>query len=48
MRIVYWDKNKPSSYNKQPGTYVQVEGNRYDLGQFPTMPGGPSEIPVRD
>jgi hypothetical protein len=36
-RIVYWDRNKNSSYNNQPGTYVTIEGSRFNLGQFPTM-----------
>ena len=34
-RIVLWDKNKASSYNAKPGTYVQVEGGRYRIGGFP-------------
>jgi hypothetical protein len=36
-RIVYWDRNKKSSYNNQPGTYVTIEGSRFNLGQYPTM-----------
>ena len=36
-RIVYWDRNKKSSYNNQPGTYVTIEGSRFNLGQFPNM-----------
>jgi hypothetical protein len=36
VRVVYWDKHKASSYNGQPGTFVQIEGGRYDLGQLPT------------
>ena len=40
-RVVYWDKHRASSYNGKPGTYVQIEGNRFNLGQYPTMPDGP-------
>jgi len=43
-RIVYWDKHKPSTYNKKPGTYVQMQGDRVNLGQYKTMPNGP-EMP---
>jgi hypothetical protein len=44
VRVVYWDKHAKSSYNGQPGTYVQIQGPRYPLGQFPTAPNGP-DIP---
>jgi hypothetical protein len=44
VRIVYWDKHKKSSYNGKPGTYVQVQGDRVNLGQYKTMPNGP-EMP---
>ncbi|TML63684.1 MAG: hypothetical protein E6G17_04835 [Actinobacteria bacterium] len=40
-RVVYWSKGKTSSYNHKPGTYVQIEGNRFNLGQFPSLPDGP-------
>src|SRR5207245_242689 len=40
-RVVYWSRNKVSSYNHKPGTYVQIEGNRFNLGQFPSLPDGP-------
>jgi len=39
-RFVYFDKHKASSYNGQPGTYVQI-GPRYNIGQFPSSPSGP-------
>jgi hypothetical protein len=39
-RLVYFDKHKPSPYNGQPGTYVQI-GPRYNIGQFPSTPNGP-------
>ena len=41
-RIVYWDKHKPSTYNKKPGTYVQMQGDRGNLANYragPTIPG---------
>jgi hypothetical protein len=40
-RFVYFDKHKASSYNGQPGTYVQI-GPRYNIGQFPSSPSGPA------
>jgi hypothetical protein len=43
-RIVYWDRNRKSPYNDQPGTFVQIEGGRYNLGQFPTV----NEPPIPD
>ena len=45
-RVVYWDKNKASPYNGLPGTFVQIEGNRYNLGQYPTEQCCPG-IPTR-
>ena len=44
VRIVYWDKHKLSSYNNKPGTYVQIQGDRVNLGQYKAMPNGP-EMP---
>jgi len=41
VRVVYFDKHARSPYNGQPGTYVQTEGPRFNLGQFPQMPAGP-------
>jgi hypothetical protein len=40
-RIVYFDKHRASSYNGKPGTYVQIQGNRYNLGQYAVLPDGP-------
>jgi hypothetical protein len=40
-RVVYFDKHKTSQYNNKPGTYVQIEGNRYNLGQYPNQANGP-------
>ncbi len=44
QRVVYWDRTRKSSYNNQPGTYVQV-GDRVELGGYATKPDGP-DIPV--
>ena len=44
-RVVYWDKHKVSPYNRKPGSYVQIEGDRYSLGQYPSMGNGPDAIP---
>jgi len=44
-RVMYFDKHKNSPYNDKPGTYVQIEGDRYNLTQYPGMPDGP---PVPD
>jgi hypothetical protein len=41
VRLVYWSRNKVSSYNHKPGTFVQFEGGRMDLGQFPVLRDGP-------
>ena len=41
VRVVYWDKNQKSPYNNQPGTYIQIEGSRFNLGQFPVLRDGP-------
>jgi len=40
-RVVYWDENTPSKYNNVAGTFCQIEGARFNLGQFPTETGGP-------
>jgi hypothetical protein len=44
VRIVYWDKHKASSYNNKPGSYVQIQGDRLNLGQYKSLPNGP-EMP---
>lgn len=40
-RVVYWDNNAKSAYNGQPGTYCQIEGARFNLGQYPVLSSGP-------
>jgi len=36
-REIYWDGNKTSQLNNQPGTYVEVyNGRRYRIGEYPT------------
>jgi hypothetical protein len=44
-RVVFWDKNTPSSYNNTPGTFIPIEGSRFNLGQYPTIPSGEPPIP---
>jgi hypothetical protein len=41
-RVLYFDKTAKSSYNGTAGTFVTIEGNRFNLGQYPTM----SEPPI--
>jgi hypothetical protein len=44
--IIYWDANKISPYNSQPGAYV-VASPRYRTGQYPTGPPPlPSNFPI--
>jgi hypothetical protein len=45
-RVVYFDKHKASPYNNKPGAYVQVEGDRYNLGQYPSLANGPDLPPL--
>jgi len=40
-RLVYWDKHAKSPYNGQAGTYIQIQGPRFNLGQFAHAPNGP-------
>jgi len=44
-RVEYWSKTTTSSYNGQPGTFVSIEGNRFNLGQYPTLTEPP--VPPR-
>lgn len=43
VEVAYWDKTKTSSYNGDAGTFVPVEGTRFN-GSFPTLSEPP--IPV--
>lgn len=40
-RVVYWNKHAASSYDGKLGTYLQIEGTRFNLGQFPAEHNGP-------
>ena len=45
-RIIYFNKHQASPYNSKSGKYIQIEGTRFDSGQFPTMkepPAPPAE-----
>ena len=44
-RVVFWSKTTPSSYNNTPGTFLPIEGSRFNLGQYPTIPSGEPPIP---
>ena len=44
VRIVYWDKAKTSPYNGKHGSYVQIEGSRYNMN-FPTVSQPPAPEP---
>ena len=44
VRIVYWDKAKVSPYNKQHGSYVEIEGGRFN-GNFASLPQPPAPAP---
>jgi hypothetical protein len=43
VRVAYWDRTKKSSFNGNPGTWIQIEGPRYNYTQtqFPVMNDGP-------
>ena len=41
FRVVYYNKRRPSPYNGIPGTLVEVEGRRFDLGEYPVLPQPP-------
>jgi hypothetical protein len=45
VQVVYWDANRVSPYNGAHGTFVDIEGRRFDLGQFPTMSQPPAPAP---
>ncbi|MBK5307286.1 MAG: hypothetical protein JJD92_11420 [Frankiaceae bacterium] len=45
-RVIYYNKHKVSPYNTVSGKYVQIEGSRFGLGQFPILkqpPAPPAE-----
>jgi len=45
-RVIFFNKHRVSPYNSQKGYYVQIEGRRFGLGQFPTLkqpPAPPAE-----
>jgi hypothetical protein len=45
-RVIYFNKHKPSPYNNANGNYIQIEGRRFEVGQFPTLkqpPAPPAE-----
>jgi hypothetical protein len=45
-RVIFFNKHKPSPFNKANGVYIQIEGRRFTDGQFPTLkqpPAPPAE-----
>lgn len=44
VRVTYFNKHKTSPFNGAPGSYVSVEGQRFDLGQFPTLKQPPAPL----
>jgi hypothetical protein len=44
VRVVYWDKAKKSPYNGKPGTYIQIEGGRFNMN-FPSVSQPPAPAP---
>jgi hypothetical protein len=37
VAVMYWNKHTKSPYNGKPGHYIEIEGKRFGLGQFPTL-----------
>jgi hypothetical protein len=46
VRVMYFNKHQQSPYNKASGTYVSIEGRRFNLGQFPTLKQPPAPPPA--
>ena len=44
VRVLYLNKHKKSVYNGQPGAYVQIEGRRLGLGEFPKLKQPPAPL----
>ena len=44
VRVLYLNKHKKSPYNGQPGSYVQIEGGRHNLGGFDTVKQPPAPL----
>jgi hypothetical protein len=44
VRIVYWDKAKTSPYNNKHGSYVPIEGGRFNMN-FASMSQPPAPLP---
>lgn len=48
VRVVYWNKNAVSPYNGKKGSYIQMFGRRFGLGELPGAPDGPPAPLVKD
>ena len=44
-RVVYWAPHKPSKWNGVNGTFVSMEGSRFNLGDYPTLDQPPIPNP---
>ncbi|MDT7544298.1 MAG: hypothetical protein QOE99_408 [Actinomycetota bacterium] len=44
-RVLYFNKHQASPYNGKNGKYISIEGNRFELGQFPTLKEPPAPAP---
>jgi hypothetical protein len=44
VRVAYWNANATSPYNGQKGHYVDIEGRRFALGQYPTIKQPPAPV----
>jgi hypothetical protein len=47
-RVVYWNAHKTSVYNNAAGAFVNVTNTRYNIGDYPSDPGGPAAPAVGD
>jgi hypothetical protein len=44
VRVVYWNRAKTSPYNGKHGSYVQIEGSRFNMS-FPSLTQPPAPAP---
>jgi hypothetical protein len=46
VRVMYFNKHKESPFNKAAGSWISIEGRRFNLGQFPTTKQPPAPAPA--
>jgi hypothetical protein len=44
VRVLYFNKHKASPYNAAAGSYIGIEGRRFEIGQFPTLKQPPAPL----